>query len=309
MCPGCTQPIAVRQILMASPEPVIVVNATGCLEVGTTIFPYTAWKTPFIHSAFENAAATASGVEAAARALTRRGRRDGKVNVVAFAGDGGTADIGLQALSGAMERYHDFVYVCLDNQAYMNTGYQRSSATPIGAWTSTSPVGAVRWGKRHRRKDLMEIAAAHAIPYAAQTATPGFWRDLMQKAQKAFAAEGPAFLHVLAPCLTGWRFESHQSIQIANLAVDTLFWPLYEIEHGIYRITRKVREPKPLEEFLQAQGRFRHLLRPEAAETLQALKADVRDRHARLQMLQQATGEHAAAQEAAGDGGLAEAGG
>ena len=297
MCPGCTQPLAVRQVLMASPDPVIVVNATGCLEVATTIFPFTAWNVPYIHSAFENTGATASGVEAAVRALTRRGRFDGKVNVVAFAGDGGTADIGLQALSGAMERYHNFVYVCLDNEAYMNTGYQRSSATPMGAWTSTSPVGSARLGKRQRRKDLMEIAAAHAIPYAAQ-ATPGFWRDLMQKAQKAFAAEGPAFLNVLVPCLTGWRFESHEAIEIGNLAVETLFWPLYEIENGVYRITRKVREPKPLEEFLGAQGRFRHLTRPEGAETLEALRADVQERYARLQMLEKATAEHAAAKEA-----------
>lgn len=264
LCPGCAEPIAVRQILMGTDQPVLAANATGCLEVSTTIFPYTAWNIPWIHVAFENAAAVASGLEAMYQSLKNQGKLDADANYkfVAFAGDGGTYDIGFQALSGAVERGHDFVYVCLNNQAYMNTGVQRSSASPLGSHTTTSPAGKVIPGKTKVQKDLTECIVAHDMPYAAQS-IPGRWRDLVGKAEKAFAIEGPAFLNVLVPCPLGWICDPAKTVEIAMLAADTCLWPLYEVEHGEYKITYKPKEKKPVEEFLEPQGRFKHLFKGE----------------------------------------------
>lgn len=277
LCAGCGASIAVRQVLLgAGEDPVVVGCATGCLEVSTTIYPYSSWKTPFIHNAFENSAATVSGVEAAFQGLKRAGKipADKRVKFVAFGGDGGTYDIGLQSLSGAMERGHDMVYVCYDNGAYMNTGIQRSSATPKGAWATTSQVGAAQQGKRQRRKDLTQIMAAHGIPYVAQ-ASISHWKDLTAKAEKAFAVEGPAFLNVFAPCPRGWRIPYDKTVEIAKAAVQTGFWPLYEVEDGVWRQTVKVHNKKPIEEFLQPQGRFKHLFKPENAALLAEIQADV----------------------------------
>jgi len=277
LCAGCGASIAVRQVLLAAGEdPVVAGCATGCLEVSTTIYPYSSWKTAFIHNAFENSSATISGVEAAFKGLKRAGKipADKKVKFVAFGGDGGTYDIGLQALSGAMERGHDMVYVCYDNGAYMNTGIQRSSATPKGAWATTAEVGVAQAGKTQRRKDLTAIIAAHNIPYVAQ-ASVSHWKDLTTKAEKAFAVEGPAFLNIFAPCPRGWRTPSSQTIEIAKLAVQTGFWPLYEVEDGVWRQTVKVINRKPLEEFLKPQGRFKHLFKPENAALLAEIQADV----------------------------------
>jgi len=277
LCAGCGASVAVRQVLLAAGEDAVVSGcATGCLEVSTTIYPYTAWKTPFIHNAFENSAATVSGVEAAFKGLKAAGKipADKRVKFVAFGGDGGTYDIGLQSLSGAMERGHDMVYVCYDNGAYMNTGIQRSSATPFGAWATTSEVGKAQQGKMQRRKDLTSIMAAHGIPYAAQ-ASISHWKDLTMKAEKAFAVEGPAFINILATCPRGWRTPSNASIEIAKLAVQTGFWPLYEVEDGHWKQTVKVMNRKPIEEFLKPQGRFKHLFAPENAELLAAVQAEV----------------------------------
>ncbi len=277
LCAGCGASIAVRQILLAAGEtPMVAGCATGCLEVSTTIYPYSSWKVPFIHNAFENSAATISGVEAAFKGLQRAGKipANKKMKFVAFGGDGGTYDIGLQSLSGAMERGHDMVYVCYDNGAYMNTGIQRSSATPMGAWATTSEVGKVQQGKIQRRKDLTSIIASHNIPYVAQ-ASISHWRDLTTKAQKAFAAEGPAFLNVLAPCPRGWRSATDQSVAIAKLAVQTGFWPLFEVEEGVWRQTVKVPQRKPIEEFLKPQGRFKHLFKPENAALLVTIQEEV----------------------------------
>ncbi|MDZ4167279.1 MAG: thiamine pyrophosphate-dependent enzyme [Coriobacteriia bacterium] len=277
LCAGCGASIAVRQVLLgAGEDPVVVGCATGCLEVSTTIYTYSSWKTPFIHNAFENSAATISGVEAAFKGLKRAGKipADKTMKFVAFGGDGGTYDIGLQALSGAMERGHDMVYVCYDNGAYMNTGIQRSSATPKGAWATTAEVGAAQQGKIQRRKDLTQIMAAHGIPYVAQ-ASISHWKDLTTKAEKAFAVEGPAFLNVFAPCPRGWRIPSSQSVEIAKLAVQTGFWPLYEVEDGEFRHTVKVHNRKPIEEFLRPQGRFRHLFSPGNEELLAEIQGDV----------------------------------
>lgn len=277
LCAGCGASIAVRQVLLgAGEDPVVVGCATGCLEVSTTIYPYTSWKTPFIHNAFENSSATISGVEAAFKGLKRAGKipADKKMKFVAFGGDGGTYDIGLQALSGAMERGHDMVYVCYDNGAYMNTGIQRSSATPKGAWATTAEVGAAQAGKIQRRKDLTAIMAAHNIPYVAQGSI-SHWKDLTSKAEKAFAVEGPAFLNVFAPCPRGWRTPSAQTVEIAKMAVQTGFWPLYEVEDGVWRQTVKVHNRKPVEQFLKPQGRFKHLFAPGNETLLAEIQADV----------------------------------
>jgi len=264
LCAGCGAPIVVKQILMATDADVVVANATGCLEVATTIYPYTSWKTPFIHNAFENAAATISGVEAAYRSLKRQGKLKNKkeTKFLAFGGDGGTYDIGLQSLSGALERGHNFVYVCYDNEGYMNTGIQRSSATPYGASTTTAPAGKVRQGKEEFKKDLTAIAVAHNIPYVAQASISN-WNDLIMKAKKAFEVDGPAFLNVLSPCPRGWRFKENLTIEMAKIAVATNFWPLYEVENGQYKINYMVKERKPIEEFLKPQGRFAHLFKPQ----------------------------------------------
>lgn len=277
LCAGCGASIAVRQIMLAAGNtPVVTSCATGCLEVSTTIYPYTSWTGPFIHNAFENSAATISGAEAAFVALKRAGKipADKRIKFVGFGGDGGTYDIGLQALSGAMERGHDMVYVCYDNGAYMNTGIQRSSATPFGAWATTAEVGSAQQGKMQRRKDLTSIIADHGVPYAAQ-ASISHWKDLVTKAEKAFAVEGPAFLNVLSPCPRGWRSPSDLSVQIAKLAVQTGFWPLFEVEDGHWRQTVKVMNRKPIEEFLKPQGRFKHLFAPENAELLAAVQVEV----------------------------------
>ncbi len=277
LCAGCGASIAVRQILLgAGEDPVVASCATGCLEVSTTIYPYSSWRTPFIHNAFENSAATMSGVEAAFRGLQRAGKipTDKKVKFVAFGGDGGTYDIGLQSLSGAMERGHDMVYVCYDNGAYMNTGIQRSSATPFGAWATTAEVGKAQQGKVQRRKDLTSIIADHGVPYAAQSSV-SHWRDLTSKAEKAFAVDGPAFINVLSPCPRGWRTMSNQSIEIAKLGVQTGFWPMFEVEDGVWRQTVKVRERKPVTDFLKPQGRFKHLFAPGNEALLQAVQDEV----------------------------------
>jgi pyruvate ferredoxin oxidoreductase beta subunit len=266
-----------RQIMLgAGEEPMVVGCATGCLEVSTTIYPYTSWKTPFIHNAFENSAATIAGAEAAFKGLQRAGRipDDKKVKFMAVGGDGGTYDIGLQALSGAMERGHDMVYVCYDNGAYMNTGIQRSSATPKGAWATTSEVGAAQAGKQQKRKDLTSIIAAHQVPYVAQGSI-SHWRDLTTKAEKAFAVDGPAFLNVLAPCPRGWRSKTADTIEIAKAGVQTGYWPLFEVEDGEWNQTIKVRERLPIEEFLKTQGRFKHLFAEENAGLLAEIQADV----------------------------------
>jgi len=285
LCAGCGAPIAIRQVLLAADKPVIVTNATGCLEVATTIFPYTAWAVPFIHSAFENSAATASGLEAAYRSLRRQGKYSDEVYFLALGGDGGTYDIGLQALSGALERGHNFVYVCYDNQAYMNTGIQRSSATPFGADTTTTPCGSARPGKTQRRKDLTQICAAHGIPYAAQT-TIANWRDVVKCAEKAFKAEGPALLNILAPCPRGWRYESDETVNMARLSRDTCVWPCYEIENGMVSISYKPKEKKPVKDWFAAQARFRHMLRPDNAALLEEAQAEVDMKWAQLQTLE-----------------------
>ncbi len=274
LCQGCGIPLVVRTVLDSIKTPKVVINATGCLEVATTRYPTTAWNVPWLHVAFENAAAAASGVESAYRALRKRGRLDEELTFVVFAGDGGTYDIGLQALSGALERGHRFVFVCYDNEAYMNTGIQRSSATPFGASTTTSPAGLESFGKAQGRKDMTAIAAAHRIPYVAQ-ASGSFWHDLSVKSEKAAAADGPAFLNVLSDCPLGWGHEARLGPRIGRLAVETRFWPLYEVVDGRYRLTHDVPRPKPVEEWLRSQTRFRHLFKPGSEQLVEEIQRQV----------------------------------
>ena len=289
LCAGCGASIAVREVLMgAGNAPVVVTCATGCLEVATTIYPFTAWNIPFMHNAFENSAATMSGIETAYRALKKKGKIKKDIKFVAFGGDGGTYDIGLQALSGALERGHNFVYVCYDNEAYMNTGIQRSGATPKGASTTTAPAGKVSSGKVQFRKDLTAIVAAHKIPYVAQ-GTISHWNDLVTKSEKAFRVEGPAFLNVLAMCHRGWRYPQEQAIQIAKLAVETGFWPLIEVENGTWRFTHKPKERKPVEEFLKTQGRFKHLFTEQNKPLIAEVQKEINNNWARLEHLCEAS--------------------
>lgn len=291
LCAGCAEPIIARQVLMATEKPVVVANATGCFEVSTSVYPYTAWDVPWIHSAFENAAATIGGVESAYRALQRKGLMKEEIRFVAFGGDGGTYDIGFQSLSGAIERGHQFLYVCFNNEAYMNTGIQRSSATMRGASTTTCPVGLCMPGKREFPKDLTKIIIAHDLPYAAQ-ASPHNWKDLIDKASKGFEAGGPAFINVVAPCPRGWRFDSAQTIEIAKLAVETCMWPLYEYDRGVWRLSGESRriaegkkEKRPIADWFKAQGRFRHLLTEKWASVAEEVQANVDKKWAELQAL------------------------
>ncbi len=277
MCAGCGAPTVVRGVLRAlKPEDKAVVgSATGCLEVATTIYPYTAWKDSFIHNAFENAGATVSGAEAAYNALKRRGKVTENYKFIAFGGDGGTYDIGIQSLSGAMERGHDMVYVCYDNGAYMNTGIQRSSATPKYANTTTSPAGKVLPGKMQYRKDLAGVMAAHEIPYVAQSAITQNMKDLYEKAEKAIYTPGPAFMNVLAPCPRGWRYDTPKLLEISKLAVDTCVWPLFEVVDGVWKLTYKPKKKLPVEEWLKPQGRFKHLFGKDNAHLLKDLQQEV----------------------------------
>jgi pyruvate ferredoxin oxidoreductase beta subunit len=258
-CQGCAEVLAMRLVHKALGRNTIVASATGCMEIISSPYPETAWKVPWIHVAFENPAAVISGVEAGYKALMRKGRYPKrKINFVGYGGDGATADIGLQWVSGAMERGHDIIYVCYDNEAYMNTGIQRSSSTPLGASTTTSPAGKVSIGQQTWKKNMPEIMAAHNIPYVA-TASPSYPFDLHRKVRKAAEIPGPAYLHIYSACPTGWRMRPELAIQIGRLATETGAFPLFEVEHGVHRITVETPELRPLRDYLKPQGRFRHL--------------------------------------------------
>lgn len=264
-CPGCGQSLAARLVIDTAGKNTIVTNATGCLEVFSTKAPQTSWGVPWVHSLFENAAAVASGAEAALRHL---GKND-FIRVIAQGGDGGTADIGFQALSGMLERGHDVLYVCYDNEAYMNTGIQRSGLTPFDAQTTTSPIGKKTRGNPTLKKPLVEICAAHHIPYTA-SASVGNIQDLQKKVKKALDIRGPKFLQIHVPCPLGWGYDSSLTIEIARLAIQTGLYPLIEYEYGKLVRVFKLPSPKPVEDYLKMQGRFRHLLKyPEDIKQVQ----------------------------------------
>lgn len=277
MCAGCGAPVAVRGVLraMKAEDKAVIGCATSCLEVSTFMYPYTSWKDSFIHNAFENIGATVSGVEAAHKAMIRKGRLKEDYKFIAFAGDGGTYDIGFQSLSGAMERNHDMVYVCYDNGAYMNTGTQRSSATPKFADTTTTPVGRDSDGKIQIRKDLTAIMVAHNIPYIGQTTFVKNMKDMHEKSEKAIYTKGAAFLNIMTPCPRGWRYDSADLMEICQLAVDTCYWPLFEVENGVWKLNYNPKVKKPIEDFLKPQGRFKHLFASGSEHLIAEMQADI----------------------------------
>ena len=268
-CAGCGQAIGARLVIDAAGKNTIITNNTGCLEVFSTKYPESSWAVPWIHSLFENCAAVASGVEAGLKYL---GKKD-SVHVIAQAGDGGTADIGLQALSGMWERGHDVLYVCYDNEAYMNTGAQRSGLTPTAADTTTTPPGLASTGNPRPKKPMPEIAVAHGIPYVA-TASVGYPQDVQKKVKKALSIKGPKYIQIHVPCPLGWGHEPGLTFEVAKLAVETGLYPLFEYENG-QLIPRKIAKIKPVEEYLKVQGRFKHLLKnPEAVKQIQEIADD-----------------------------------
>jgi 2-oxoisovalerate ferredoxin oxidoreductase beta subunit len=271
-CPGCGPALAMRLLLKGLGPRTIVSIPACCWTVIATPYPTTALRVGVLDNAIEATGASISGLRAAADAL---GLKD--VTVVGFAGDGGTVDIGLQALSGMLERRTNAIYVMYDNEAYMNTGIQRSGATPWGAWTTTTPVSESVHGKPEPKKDIMGIVLAHHPAYAA-TVNPAFPEDFDQKVEKARGIEGPRFFHIFAPCPPGWKFDSAQTIALGRLATDSGIFPLYEVVDGRLRITRKTGALKPVAEYLRAQGRFRHLTEDDVGR----IQVQVRDDWERL---------------------------
>lgn len=291
MCPGCAHTIIVRELMNCTDDNLVISCNTGCLEVGTAVYPYTSWDTSWIHVGFENAASAIAGSEAMHKTLKRKGRLkdpDAPVKFVAFGGDGSTYDIGFQWLSGAVERGHDFTYVCLDNEAYANTGGQRSSSTPIGSSTSTSPAGRVSYGEKRMKKDMIGIMAAHGAPYVAQVA-PNKWKDMVKKLQKALDTEGPVYINAMSPCTTEWKFAPNETIDIAEIAVDSLVFPLYEIENGNkLTITYRPKNIIPVRDYLGCQGRFKHLFKKENEHIIEQWQKNVDQTWEKLQRREEA---------------------
>ncbi len=256
-CQGCGATLAMRYVLKALGKKVVLCIPACCWSVIDGPFPYSSLDVPIFHCAFETAAVSASGVKAGLEMVG-----DKETTVVAWAGDGGTFDIGIQALSGVAERNDDILYVCYDNEAYMNTGIQRSSATPYGAWTTTTPV---KHYKNRPKKDIDAIMAAHRIPYIA-TASIGYPEDLFKKAKKAKEIKGTRFIHIYAPCPSGWKSRSEHTVKLARMVVQNGMFPVYEIEWGEkYTLNIKIKEKKPIIDYLKLQGRFRHLTDKEIA--------------------------------------------
>jgi len=276
-CMGCGEALAVRLVCKALGKNVIIANATGCMEIVSSPLPSTSWEVPWIHTLFENTAAVASGIEAGIKVLSRKDKYTRKTKVIAMGGDGGTADIGFQALSGALERGHDFIYICFDNEAYMNTGIQRSSSTPFGASTTTSPAGKISIGQTTWKKNLPAIAVAHNIPYVA-TACHSYPFDLINKVNKAVEVKGPSYIHILSVCPTGWRLPSDLTIRAGRLAVETGIFPLYEVENDRYTLNLDFPQLRPVEDYFKLQGRFRHL----SKETISQIQERVAVEYAKL---------------------------
>jgi pyruvate ferredoxin oxidoreductase beta subunit len=274
-CAGCGELLAARLVIEAAGPNTMVANNTGCLEVTTTPYPTSAWGVPWVHSLFENASAVASGIEAALKAF---GTKEG-INVIAQGGDGSTVDIGLGLISGMMERGHDILYICYDNEAYMNTGVQRSSATPFCASTTTSPSGKVSWGNPTIKKPMVEIMAAHGIPYSA-SATVSYPREMQRKVKKALDIEGPKYLHIHVPCPTGWWTDTESSISIGKMAVQTALFPVYDIEDGEVTAVRKIKDRQPVTEYLKTQKRYAHLFKKEGGDEIIAQIQAIADRNA-----------------------------
>lgn len=289
LCPGCAHGMIVREVLNIAEAPILLGSSTGCLEVSTAVYPYTSWNVPWIHIGFENGSTAVSGAEAMYKALVKKGKYKGeKPKFVAFGGDGATYDIGFQWISGCFERGHDMTYICLDNEVYANTGGQKSGSTPIGASTSTSPAGTISYGKKTRKKDMPLIMAAHGSPYVAQVA-PNKWKDMNKKIKQAIDTEGPTFINAMSPCTTEWRFNSNKTVEISDLAVESLVFPLFEIKNGTeLNITYRPKKIIPVRDYLAAQGRFKHLFKPENEYIIEQFQKDVDYRWEYLQRREEA---------------------
>lgn len=292
LCPGCAHSMIVRELMNCTDDNLVISTNTGCLEVSTAVYPYTSWDTSWIHIGFENAATAIAGAEAMHKARKRKGTlkdADAPVKFVAFGGDGSTYDIGFQWLSGAVERGHDFTYVCLDNEVYANTGGQRSSATPIGSSTTTSPAGRISYGEKQMKKDMIAIMAAHGAPYVAQAA-PNKWKDMVKKFQTALNTEGPCFINTVSACTTEWKFAPEDTIAVSDLAVDSLVFPLYEIINGTkLNITYRPKNVIPVRDYLGAQGRFKHLFKPQFEHVIEQWQKDVDQKWEYLQRREEAS--------------------
>lgn len=288
LCPGCAHGIIIREVLNVVDGPMVIGNSTGCLEVSTAVYPYTSWDVPWIHIGFENGSTAAAGAESMYRALAKKGKWKGeKPKFIAFGGDGSTYDIGFQWISGCFERGHDMTYICLDNEVYANTGGQRSSSTPIGSSTSTTPAGSASFGKKERKKDILFVMAAHGSPYVAQVA-PNKWKDMNKKIKQAIDTEGPTFINAMSACTTEWRFDSNRTIDVSDLATDSLAFPLFEIINGReVNITYRPKNIIKIEDYLGAQGRFKHLFKPENRHIIDRFQKEVNERWEYLQRLEE----------------------
>jgi pyruvate ferredoxin oxidoreductase beta subunit len=266
LCPGCAHSIIVREILNATNDNLVVGASTGCLEVCTAIYPHTSWDCSWIHIGFENSSTAIAGAEAANKALRRKGRISADAaepKFVAFGGDGSTYDIGFQWISGCCDRGHNMMYVCLDNEVYANTGGQASGSTPIGASATTAPAGSDSYGMKQNKKDMMQIMASNGASYVAQIA-PNKWKDMVKKIQKGFDTEGFVYINAMSACTTEWKFPMHQTIEVSDLATDSLVFPLYEIIDGReLNITYRPKNIVPVRDYLGVQPRFKHLFKPE----------------------------------------------
>jgi len=291
LCPGCAHSIIVREVLNATNDDLILSASTGCLEVCTAVYPYTSWDASWIHIGFENGSTAVAGAEAMYKALKRKGRLkqpDREPKFVSFAGDGASYDIGFQWISGCFERGHNIMHVVLDNEVYANTGGQRSSSTPIGGSTTTSPAGRVSYGEKMNKKDMLAIMAAHGSPYVAQVA-PNKWKDMVQKIQRGLATEGPVFINAMSACTTEWKFLPEDTIAVSDLATDSLVFPLYEIIDGTkLNITYRPKNILPVKDYLGAQGRFKHLFKPENKHVLDEWQKRVDEKWAYLQRREEA---------------------
>lgn len=292
LCPGCAHSMIVRELMNCTEDNLVLSTNTGCLEVSTAVYPYTSWDSSWIHIGFENASTAVCGAEAMYKAKKRKGSLkdpDAPVKFVAFGGDGSTYDIGFQWLSGCMERGHDFTYICLDNEVYANTGGQRSSSTPIGASTTTSPAGRVSYGEKMMKKDIVGIMAAHGAPYVAQVA-PNKWKDMVKKLQTSLNTEGPCFINAMSACTTEWKFDPKDTINVSDIAVDSLVFPLYEIINGEkLNITYRPKNVIPVRDYLGIQGRFKHLFKPENEHVIKKWQEDVDKKWEYLQRREEAS--------------------
>ncbi len=274
-CPGCGQLVAARHVINACGKDTIITNATGCLEVTTSKYPTSSWKVPWIHALFENPSSVASGILAA---LRKKGQNK-KINVLVQGGDGSTFDIGMGLISGMWERQENILYVCYDTEVYSNTGYQASGASPHNAFTRTSWPGSESMGNKYFKKNMVEIALAHRLPYVAST-TSGYINDIEKKVKKSLEFDGPKFIHILTPCIPGWGVEDNMAIDLGKLAQKTGFFPVLEYVNGELDEAMKVPKETPkVDAYLKHHARFKHLFKDERGKKELKILQDICDKN------------------------------